>query len=443
MLTKFLSVYSFIKKLASSILLFSICLSRCTNVGSEYNMDMDNSQVSGGREESYVANSGNNKKAGNCCKYVRFTFLGVCIGAAIATAIEVPVYNSYLADECNSCFNALAKANSQESLFVSAIIPVLAENENTTYSLANGTSILGSSITTSNFNANDILSITSVDVSAYVIAGSNGTLFTAEQEFNLNGLLQVLPSIPGLQNLTLSNQYIGNFLDLTGTVLNSLYLPSTYLASSIVLPPSISTIGGLDSTVRCGDSAIMCVGGTVQAPNCVGEDMNNLLISFNQNIGSLCNDVTEYQQLLVNNTELESANNAYKDYLSFAGSNAYVYCLGNLTQINTSYISCTSSLAKTQTAYSTCTGSLSNYKGNLTVVSNNLQGLCNHNIWCQGVYGGGGTGGFNVSNCQSFNSQYPSTGNLFGCQYIFQNLPQYNVTNSNPSNPYININNIS
>lgn len=130
MSVNFMIVYNFCKKILSILVISTYLLQSCTNIDSVHGM------------QNEVESPKNKNETG---KILAFIGIGAAIGAAIVTAVVVPVYNGYLSNQSSQFYSDISATQSQSTLLASALIPTLAENENAIYTLANGTSITGNS----------------------------------------------------------------------------------------------------------------------------------------------------------------------------------------------------------------------------------------------------------------------------------------------------------
>lgn len=349
----FANINNILKQPVKSCLLASVFLHSCINMESKYNMEVTSSAYFDENDSNLKPKSLLDKK-NRTSKYVLIGVGGLCLGAAIATAIEVPVYNGYLSDQKNQLSDSLSYAKLQATLLTNAIIPILAENENAIYGLANGTSIYGNSSSISNLGPNEILSINSVDLTS-----TASTLYTAEQEFNFLSLTQILPSLNDLTNITLINQFIAEPVNLVSTSLNSITLSGSCLNATVTLPNKLSN-AILSSTVRCLGGEIICQNGNTTNPNCLNPSVNSSFANYNQQdvLSTLCNNYTDYQQLLTNYTTLNNAYGTLQAYQSIGGSQICSNCINQLGTLNNTYLLLQSNYLNLTNVYNECTSTL-------------------------------------------------------------------------------------
>lgn len=368
------SINRFLKQTSQSCLLTSVFLHSCINMESKYNGE--NEVLASGayfddKESDLKPKSLLDNKNNRTCKYLLIGVGGLCLGAAIATAIEVPVYNSYLSDQSNQLSGSLSYAKSQATLLSNAIIPVLAENENAIYGLADGTFIYGNSSSISNLDPNEILGINSVNLTS-----TTSTLYTAEQEFNLASLTQILPSLTDLTDVTLVNQFIAEPITLVTTSLNSITLSGSCLNATITMPNKLSN-AILSSTVRCIGGEIVCQNGNATNPNCLNPSVNSSFANYNQQsiLNTLCNNYTDYQQLLTSYTTLNNAYQTLQSYQSLGGSQICFNCMNQLGILNNTFISLQSNYSNLSTTYSNCTSTLSIATASCNACTSNLSNM--------------------------------------------------------------------
>lgn len=326
----FLSGYNFVKKAISSILLIYVCLSGCENVGVK---DAEE-EPAYGTDDTYVVGSRNNKKISSIWKYVGCIFGGACLGAAIATAIEIPIYSNRLSTANQNYNDLVFSCNSQQNQLFQSILPTLAENKNALYTLSNGSTVLGSNITSSNFGVDDFRSI--VGISSIL----NSSIYTPEEECAFTSIGSVVPNMQLLSQISSIGQYIGFSTDLSQTSLGVLNLSSSILNGTMIVPNSINTIS-LIYTGRCIGGNIFCTGGNVTSPNCTNRTINSFLTSFNtQVINSQCGNITIVEQLYTNSTVVNEDYETLKQFLINGGLAPYVTCTNNLKNMTYAYNVC-------------------------------------------------------------------------------------------------------
>lgn len=383
----FMIFYNLIKKVLSILTITTYFLQSCTNVNS----------VNGMQNE--VESPKNRNETG---KILAFIGIGATIGAAIVTAVVVPVYNGYLSNQASQLYSDISVTQSQSTLLASALIPTLAENKNAIYSLANGTSITGNSNNIASLSYSDILGITAMNLT------SNNTIYTAEEEFNFVSLSQILPSLNGLESINIINQYFPNSIDLSTTSLNSINLSGSYLNGIITFPKKLSS-AILNNTMKCSGGVIVCNGGNILNTNCNDDKINTLFNNYNnQAISTLCNDLSIYQSLLTNYTTLYSAYQMLGAYLYNGGLQACVDCTNAMNSLNQTYL---------------------NLNDTYTTLNNN-NNICNSNYQniiasCSSCNGTLTTMTTNYNNCSS-NGLYPNAATQYST--CSTNLPSMNTS---------------
>lgn len=391
--------YKISRYISICFLITSLSIQGCNNKSLNYNMDV---------EDNYIPDENQNKKnkgQGNCA----ILGLGCIAGICIASIIEIPsmliTKQNQISNQSFQLSSVINNFESQSKSLANAIIPILAENENAIYSLANGTNIIGISISSNNINYDDILGITSISLI------SNSTLYTAEEEFNFQSLTQILPSLNELKETIFSNQYIAIPINLTTTSITNIDLSGSYLNSQVIIPQNIEIIV-LTNSILCSNGSIICNGGNITNTNCINQTINEYLQKFNQqssvvNASNYCNNYNEYQQVLTNYTALVNTYQKLEAYLSYGGLEAFV--------------NCTNYLAGNASLYNDCSNN------NQYPYATNLYNTCSNN----NQYPNAG----NLYTTCSINNQYPTAVNNYNicsqnntypdCYCIIQNLPQY------------------